>query len=309
MAVTSSGQVVDRSPTVARQPRPPALALLVGLRPRQWVKNVLVLAAPAAAGLLTDPAVLGPALMAGVAFCLAASGTYLLNDVADREADRRHPVKRHRPIAAGELDPRIAVVAAVMLFVSAGAVAAWVSAPLLAVLAGYVALTTTYSGKLKHIPIVDLVAVAAGFVLRAVAGGVAADVELSPWFLVVASFGALYLIAGKRHAELKALGDGGGAHRATLAEYSTAYTQLLVITTAAVTLLAYCLWAFEDQGRGGGLWTGLSVGPFVIAVLRYALLVDRGQGGDPVETMLGDRELRWAVVVCAALVVVGVHGV
>ncbi len=173
------------------------------MRPRQWVKNVLVFAAPLAAGSLFSPEVLVTSLWAFVAFCLVSASIYLINDVRDVEADRQHPKKRLRPIAAGELSVRTALVLAGVTAVASLALGFWV-APLLGVtLATYWVLQVGYSLFLKNQPIIDLAMVASGFILRAVAGGVASGIELSQWFLLVAAFGSLFMVAGKRYSEIR----------------------------------------------------------------------------------------------------------
>ncbi len=177
---TTSPEASPSPPAALR--RSPPVALLAAARPRQWIKNSLVLAAPAAAGLLTHPSALAKVALAFASFCLVASGGYLLNDVGDAEADRRHPRKRHRPVAAGELSPAAALTAGVVAIAGGIALAALVSLPLLAAVAGYVALSFAYTWYLKRVPVVDIATVAAFFVLRAVAGGLAAGVPLSRWF-------------------------------------------------------------------------------------------------------------------------------
>ena len=194
--------------------------MLQACRPRQWVKNALVVFAPAAAGALTRPAVAAATAGAFVCFCLLASATYLLNDVHDRERDRRHPRKRHRPVASGRLSPRRATRIAIWLAIL-GVCAGTVIAPALgAVAIGYLALTTSYSILWRHVVLVDIAAVAAGFVVRAAAGGVAAGVTLSRSFLAVSGACALFVVAGKRYAELTAGGQSRDAARRTLARYS-----------------------------------------------------------------------------------------
>jgi decaprenyl-phosphate phosphoribosyltransferase len=294
--VTSGG-------AVARRSRPLPLAVLVACRPKQWTKNLLVLAAPGAAGVLGEGDVVLATLGALVAFCLAASATYLLNDAADVEADRAHATKRHRPIAAGELAVPTARVLAVVLAVAAGAVALSVRWQLLAVLAGYVTLTTAYSLVLKHIVLLDVIALASGFVLRAVAGGVAADVEISNWFFIVTSFGSLFMAVGKRHAEVVTMGDDAGSHRKVLDGYTPSFLAHLRAVSSGVVLVAYCLWAFERADVTGIAvpWYQMSIVPFTTAILRYAQLLDTGEGGAPEELVLGDRMLLvagavWAVV-------------
>jgi decaprenyl-phosphate phosphoribosyltransferase len=281
-------------------------ALVRTARPRQWLKNVLVFAAPAAAGVLDDPADLGRTLVAFAAFCLAASGTYFLNDVLDADADAHHPVKKNRPIAAGLLSRRAGTVTGIVLVVLAVAISAPLnSGKLAAVVGGYVLLTLAYSLWLKHQAVIDLAAVAAGFVLRAIAGGVATGVPLSDWFLIVAGAGSLFIVTGKRYAEHLELGEESASHRATLGEYSSAYLGFVRAVAAGVAITAYCLWAFERADLiGNELWYRLSIIPFVLAILRYALLIDQGHGGAPEELVLADRQLQLlgaAFVLCFAL--------
>jgi decaprenyl-phosphate phosphoribosyltransferase len=279
------------------------------MRPRQWVKNVLVFAAPAAAGVLTHRDALLYSIAAFVVFCMAASGTYCLNDVMDLEADRRHPVKRHRPVASGVVPPRLAVLVGVGLLALALTVSAAIGRPKLAlVVAIYVGVQIAYTLWLKHEAILDLGAVAAGFVLRAIAGGVAAQVPLSNWFVIVACFGSLFMVAGKREAEVVLLGDEGQQHRATLAAYTPTFLRYVRAVASAVAMTAYCLWAFERaHGSAGAIWFELSIVPFVLGVLRYALLVDAGHGGAPEDVVLGDRTLQVLGLCLAVLFAVGVY--
>jgi decaprenyl-phosphate phosphoribosyltransferase len=227
-----------------------------------------------------------------VAFCLVSSATYILNDVADAEADRLHPVKRLRPFAAGLIPTRTAYVAVAVLLAAGLAVGYAVSWQLGLLLTGYKALTTAYTFRLKHTPTVDIVVVASGFMVRAVAGGLAADIPLSEWFLAVTSFGSLFMVAGKRHGELLALGAGESGTRPALAGYTLEHLQFVVSTMAAVTIVTYCLWAFDHPDTSSVPWWGLSIVPFVIGILRYGLLVDRGQGGAPEELILRDPGMR-----------------
>jgi decaprenyl-phosphate phosphoribosyltransferase len=286
-------------------PTPPSKwrTLLTACRPKQWVKNVLVFAAPGAAGVLDDLVPLLHTIVAFVCFCLASSGTYLLNDVRDIEADRRHPTKQHRPIAAGALEPRTALVASIVL-IAAGIGLSFLATWQLAVtVAGYVALTTLYSTVLKHIAVVDLVTVAAGFVLRAIAGATATGVPVSDWFFIVASFGSLFMVTGKRGAEAAELGEDAAAVRPTLASYSVSYLAYLRTVSSATVMVAYTLWAFEKADAAGGHvpWYQLSILPFVLGVLRYALLLDQGAGSAPEELVARDRPLQvigllWVIV-------------
>jgi len=284
------------------------VGLLREARPKQWVKNVLLFAAPAAAGVLLQADVLGSVLLAILAFCLTASGVYFVNDLVDVEADRAHPVKRRRPIAAGVVSVPLAIAVAVVLFLAGIAVAALVDAQLLVVLLVYVVITMTYSFRFKHVPVVDLVMVSSGFLLRAVAGGVAADVSLSPLFLLVAAFGSLFMVAGKRHGEFMEMGAERASTRASLSAYSDAYLRYVWSIASAVTMLGYSLWAFElSQSRPSPIWYELSVAPFVVALLRYAYLVEGGRGGEPEELVLSDRQLQLFGLVWALLFTAGIY--
>lgn len=277
------------------------------LRPRQWTKNVLVFAAPFAAGALGDEDVLLRTGAAFVAFCLAASGTYCINDAVDAESDRRHPTKSRRPVAAGQVGPGTAWILGVALLAAALALSTAVAGALLVVVACYVALTVVYSLRLKEIPVVDLAAVAGGFILRSVAGGAAAPVDISQWFLIVAGFGSLFMVAGKRSAEHLDLGDEAGNVRTTLGVYSVSYLRFVRGVAAAVAVAGYALWAFEVGGdTPGEVWYQLSIIPFVVAVLYYALRLEEGKGADPVEIVLSDRTLQAIGVVWLALFAVGI---
>ncbi|MDP9416828.1 MAG: decaprenyl-phosphate phosphoribosyltransferase, partial [Actinomycetota bacterium] len=272
-------------------------ALVEAMRVRQWPKNALVVAAPLAAGVLLRPDVLLHTTIALVAFVLASSGTYLLNDVYDVEHDRLHPRKRRRPIARGDVPVGVAKWTGVALLLAAVLLPTLLAYHALgACIASYTLLTAMYSRWLKHEPVVDLAVVAAGFLLRAMAGGLAADLPLSPWFLTVASFASLYVVAGKRYSELVVLGDEGPRMRPSLQAYSASYLRFVWTVAAGVLVAAYCLWAFEvseSYGAGASVpWLALSVAPFVVGVLRYALNIDRGSAGAPEDIMLSDRGLQ-----------------
>ena len=287
------------------------MALLHAMRPRQWTKNVLVFAAPGTAGVLFDGPVLVRVVLAFVAFCLAASGGYLLNDARDAPADRRHPRKRRRPVAAGELSVRTAVVAGVALLAAGLALAYAVRPALGLTVTGYVALTALYTAWLRREAVLDIVTVASLFLLRAVAGGAAAGVPLSRWFLIVAAFGSLFVVAGKRAGERAELGevgaDGEARTRATLAEYSDEYLRQVRTVSFGVALTAYCVWAFHQSDLERGPWPELSIIPFTVFMLRYGLLVDRGGGGAPEDLVLRDRGLQVGAVAWLVLVAIGVH--
>lgn len=286
-------------------PRSVARGLLRTARPHQWAKNVLVFAAPGAAGALLEPDVIGPTLVALAAFTMASAGTYLLNDVADRDEDARHPEKRHRPVASGAVPWRLAAGVGAVLLIAAVALPFAIGAPALAAVIGtYVTITATYSAWLKHVPLVDLVAVAAGFVLRAVAGAAATELTLSKWFLIVTSFGSLYIVANKRFAELRAGLDGT---RPALESYTTELLREIRFTSAAVTIAAYVLWAFENaELPGGSVLFELSILPFVLALYRYALAVDQGAGEAPEQIFRRDRPIQiiallWALTFAVAV--------
>jgi decaprenyl-phosphate phosphoribosyltransferase len=283
--------------------------LLRAARPRQWIKNVLVFAAPGAAGISLRPGNLLPIVGAFAAWCLVSSGTYLVNDAMDADADRLHPRKRLRAVASGVVPVNTArAIGLGLLVVGAGAPATWGAPGVTGLLALYALITLSYSLWLKEMAIVDLAAVASGFVLRAISGGVAAHVAISNWFLIVASFGSLFMVAGKRHAEHLDLREGRGAHRATLEEYSLGFLSYVRAVSSGVTITAYCLWAFEKAKLAGDpVLFQLSIIPFVMAILRYALLLDAGRGGAPEEVVLGDRTLQVLGLIWVALFAAGVY--
>jgi len=312
IASPGAQEVADGSPgaTGDAAPASPARGLLRALRPKQWVKNVLVAAAPGAAGVLTEADSLWRVGLAFVAFCLVSSAVYLVNDVGDAEEDRRHPVKSRRPIAAGVVSPRLALIAAAVLGLAGFAIALAVRPAFLALVAGYVATTVAYTLWLKHMAVFDIAVVASGFIFRAVAGGVAVDVPISRWFLIVTSFGSLFIVAGKRYSEHVTMGVEREATRSTLAAYSKDYLRYVYTMASAVTLTGYCLWAFEQSELETAIpWFELSIGPVVLGILRYALLLEEGYGGAPEDIALGDRPIQvlglvWLVLFGAGISVV-----
>jgi decaprenyl-phosphate phosphoribosyltransferase len=281
-------------PLTDRRGRGSALwGLVVAVRPRQWVKNVLVGAAPLAAGELSDVSVAAKTVFAFAIFCLAASSIYLFNDVVDIERDRHHPRKMHRPIASGLVPVPLAVVAAGVLSVTACVLPSLTGSPRLGLtVAVYIALNLAYNLGLKHERVLDISIVSSGFLLRAIAGGVAADLPLSRWFLIVAAFGSMFIVAGKRYSELVTLGDQAAMTRPSLVGYSASYLRFVWSIAAAVTITGYCLWAFEVGDTGGDIpWGPISVAPFVVGMLRFALDVDGGRAGAPEEIAMSDRVL------------------
>lgn len=282
-------------------------AAVRAVRPRQWVKNVLVFTAPLAAGRLTEPGVVVHALLAFVAFCLVSATVYLINDVRDVEEDRLHPRKRFRPIAAGEITPAAALLLAAVTGVLGFGLGFYVSAALGLTLTVYLVLQVLYSAFLKHLPVVDLAMVASGFLLRAIAGGVAAGIPLSQWFLLVAAFGSFFMVAGKRYSELKSVGADAGTRRSLL-RYSESYLRFAWMLAAVMVLISYSLWAFENRGAGvAGLpWTAISIAPFTLGLLQYALEVDTGNAGEPEDVVLHDHVLQVVGLVWLVTIVLGV---
>lgn len=286
------------------------IGLIRALRPKQWVKNVLVFVAPAAAGVLTQVDYLRWTLMGFVAFCAVSSATYLLNDTLDVESDRRHPTKCRRPIASGVVPIPVAVAAAVVLTLIGCAIAALVGWQLLGVVVGYAVLTTSYSMFLKQVPILDLVILSAGFILRLLGGAYAAGVAVSTWFLLVSLFGSMFIAAAKRYAEKVELGDRAAELRPTLGEYSFEFLSLVRTSAAAAVMMSYCLWAVDGSTlhqQSDGPWAELSIIPFVIAILRYALLVDQGKGAAPEEVFAQDRMMQLMGLGLVALLAVGIY--
>ncbi|HML50296.1 MAG TPA: decaprenyl-phosphate phosphoribosyltransferase [Propionicimonas sp.] len=283
-------------------------AWLRAMRPKQWVKNVLVLAAPLAAGQLFVPAVLIPTLWAFLAFSLISASIYLINDIHDVDADRAHPTKRFRPIAAGELPASLAWALAALTALGSLAIGFWVTPMLGAVLSVYWLLQIGYSFLLKDKPIIDLAMVAAGFLLRAVAGGVASGLILSQWFLLVASFGSLFMVAGKRYSELKELGAEAKT-RASLERYTRSYLREIWSISMAIVIMSYSLWAFEQRGNLLGVpWAAVSIAPFTLAILRYAMKIDQGKAGEPEDVVLHDHMLQGLAVLWIIPVGVAVFG-
>ena len=281
--------------TIAKS-RSTVVAAVVALRPRQWLKNVLVFAAPLAAGSVFEIDVFWPTIGAFIAFCLISSSTYLINDLRDIQADQLHPSKRYRPIPAGELAPEVAVAMSVVLVFAALALSFWIRPELAGVLAIYFVFTLAYSLGLKHEPVIELALLSMGFLLRAIAGGVASDLAISQWFLIVAGFGSLFMAAGKRYCELAwldAVKNGNPEiKRKSLQGYTVGYLRFVWGMAAAVTITAYCLWAFEVGTAPSTLpWAQWSVLPFVLAILRYGVAIDRGHAEAPEDAVLRDRVL------------------
>jgi decaprenyl-phosphate phosphoribosyltransferase len=283
-------------------------ALLREARPKQWAKNVLVFAAPGAAGVLDNGSYLAKSFAMFVAFCMVSSGTYYWNDILDHEQDRRHPTKRFRPIASGAVPLGVARVVGTVLLLAGIGVAALVR-PEAALVAGlYVLNTSAYSASLKHIAVIDLVSVAAGFVLRAIAGAEAVDVPMSTWFLLTTSFASMFIVTGKRYAELRELGDEAQT-RSTLEHYSLGYLRIVLSVTCGAALVTYCIWAFDTKEIAGSTWPfyELSIVPMATALLRYLLILEQGHGAAPEEIFIADRTLQVLGVVWALVFALGVY--
>ncbi|GAB18800.1 hypothetical protein GOEFS_064_00390 [Gordonia effusa NBRC 100432] len=289
-------------------PKNLATGLIKAVRPRQWVKNVLVLAAPLAAGtdVLTDGNMMLRVGIAFVAFCLVASSVYLINDALDVEADRNHPTKRFRPIAAGVVPRNLAFGLAVVLAaasIGVAFIANWQTATTIAV---YLAIQLGYCFGLKHQAVIDICIVSSGFLLRAIAGGVAAELALSKWFLLVMAFGSLFMAAGKRYAELQLAERTGAKIRKSLEYYTTTYLRFVWTLSATAVVLCYGLWALDTDIHGDNVFYSISIVPFTVAILRYAVDVDGGAAGEPEEIALGDRVLQLLAVswiVCVGVAV------
>jgi decaprenyl-phosphate phosphoribosyltransferase len=269
--------------------------IIKAIRPRQWVKNLLVLVAPLAAlgrDMHYDYFDVGVKVsIAFVVFCLAASCIYLINDAQDVEADRAHPTKRFRPIAAGVLPVPTAYGIAVVLGVASLGISWWLTPQLALVMGIYIAIQLAYCFGLKHQAVLDICIVSSGFLIRAIAGGVAAGVPLSQWFLLVMAFGSLFMAAGKRYAELMLAERTGAKIRKSLESYTTTYLRFVWTLAATAVVLCYGLFAFERDGSTGSWWA-VSIVPFTIAILRYAIDVDGGLAGEPEEIVLHDRVLQ-----------------
>jgi 4-hydroxybenzoate polyprenyltransferase len=281
--------------TALPRPRPTLTATAVALRPRQWSKNLLVFAGIVFAAKLGDATRWGEAVAAFAAYCALSSAAYLVNDVRDREHDRRHPVKRERPVARGELSTRAAVGIAAGLGAIALGLAGWLGLASLGLALGFVGLQLAYSFGLKHVVLVDVLAIGGLFVIRAAAGAEAVDVRISPWLLLCTALLALFLALAKRRGELVLVGARETPGRPVLEGYSLELVDQLVSVVAASTVIAYSLYTFTARDSKALMVTI----PFVIfGVFRYLLLIHRDDlGEEPEHVLLTD----WPILadVCA----------
>jgi decaprenyl-phosphate phosphoribosyltransferase len=240
---------------------------------------------------------------------MLASGIYAINDVRDAAEDRLHPRKRFRPVAVGELSPQSAVSLGITLMII-GLALCWAIRPLLVVVgAGYVVLTLSYTLVWRHLLLLDIVAIAGGFVLRAVAGGVASHVALSRWFVLVVTAAAVFVAAGKRHGELRRTVTANAivGRRRVLERYTEVRLRLILAASGAVAVIAYLVWAFKLPEVHGVPWRPLTIIPFAACIVRYGMLVGVGQGESPEELLLGDRLLQIGGLVWLLLFALGVH--
>lgn len=274
--------------------RSTAASLFVSLRPDQWHKNLIVFAALIFAVKLLDPAALARATAAFLIFCAVSGAVYVMNDVADRDQDRQHPLKRLRPVASGAVAPGTALTFAAVLGAAAVAAAFWLRPAFGVAAAAYLALFVVYTSSLKHIVVLDVMAIAIGFVLRAVAGGLVIDVHISNWLLVCTMLGALFLGLAKRRHEMTLLAAGAGGHRKILEEYDTYLLDQMIGVVAAATMVAYIIYCASPETHAyfGTEWMVLTT-PFPIyGLFRYLYLVHRkAGGGNPSDLLLSDRPL------------------
>ena len=283
-------------------------AVLVTVRPRQWPKNLLVFAAPLAGGTLGRDDGLAYALVAMAGFGFASAAVYLANDVADAERDRRHPRKRHRPVAAGDLAKSHAIVLSVLFAAAALATGVAIGEPLLtASVGGYLGISFLYSAVLKHIPVLELVFVASGFLLRVLGGAAATHVHPSGWFLLVCSLGAFGVAVAKRYTELTSLGAAAVAHRPAMRRYRPAALRVTQLAAAAAMIGAYLTWA-AGQPPDAARWHLASGLPLAAALARFAVLTGRGAGAAVEDLLTRDAvmvtcELAWLVLFAAGLAV------
>jgi len=298
--------VTDAPPDRVVRDRSSIRLLLISLRPEQWTKNLLVFAGVVFGGRLMDPGSVEIALGAFAIFCALSGAVYLFNDVADREADQNHPLKRERPIASGRLPVTTALVASLVLGI-AGVQAAFMIRTELGVVAGsYLTMLLIYSVALKHVVILDVLMIAAGFVLRAIAGAVAVDVPIGHWLLVCTTLLALFLALSKRRHELTLLAEGATDHRRILEEYSPYLLDQMIGVVTSSTLIAYTVYATstDTAARLGTTKLGLTI-PFVLyGIFRYLYLVHQKRGGgSPAAMLLTDRPLLGCVALWAATVI------
>jgi 4-hydroxybenzoate polyprenyltransferase len=272
-------------------------ALLIAMRPKQWTKNVLMFAGLIFSLRLFEPSLVLTSVFAFILFCLVSSIIYLVNDLADIESDRQHPIKRYRPIAAGRVRPWQAVVLAVVLGAITIPAAFLINWRFGLLIVTYGLLNLAYSFGIKHIVILDVFAISAGFVIRVVAGAVAIEVAISPWLYVVTLLGALFIALNKRRHEITLLQDGASSHRRILQEYNPALLDQMTNIVTASIVMAYSLYTFSAENLPRNHSMMLTV-PFVLyGIFRYLYLIHmKGAGGSPEDVILRDRPLLFDVI-------------
>ncbi|HWD65113.1 MAG TPA: decaprenyl-phosphate phosphoribosyltransferase [Solirubrobacteraceae bacterium] len=273
------------------------------LRCQQWLKNLVVLAAPVAAGSLGNSVVLARAALAFVVFCLLSSAVYLCNDIVDLDEDRGHPTKRYRPIAAGLIAIPEALIAAGGCTIIAIITAALVDARLLLVAVSYAGLNLAYSSWARRVPILDIVAVAGCFVLRALAGGAATGIGVSGWLILAVMLGALLISAGKRHAEIA--DRAARRSRAVLRRYDLRVLRRIEIGSSLGAILAYAAWALGGGSAGVPALRALGLVAFGAVLFRYVKLAGQGRGGAPDRLLLEDRQLQLSALLWGLLLLTG----
>ena len=297
---TSSSVAVPDTPVSGVSGGPFALNLLTALRPGQWTKNLLVFAGLLFGLQLFMPPAVMRALAAFAIFCGLSGVVYLVNDILDRESDRRHPLKAKRPIASGALSVQAATVSAIVIGALALAASMALGWTFAVVAAAYLGLQALYSTSLKHVVIIDVLTLSVGFVLRAVAGAVAVNVEFSHWLLVCTILLALFIALNKRRHEITLLAGDAASHRPILGEYSEYLLDQMIAVVTASTLISYVFYTIspETQEKFGTQWLELTI-PFPLyGIFRYLYLVHRREGGgSPTDLLLTDRPL----LVCVAL--------
>jgi 4-hydroxybenzoate polyprenyltransferase len=304
--LSSEAKRLDNASAVEGSFGTSALALVTALRPMQWTKNGLVFIALAFTLNLLDTSLLLRSVAAFVCFCAASSAGYLLNDISDAASDRLHPIKRRRPIASGAVGVPVAFATMLVLCVGATAGGFAISIPFGVLVISYLALTITYTRWLKHLLLIDIFGIAAGFVLRAAAGGVAISVPISPWLYLATLLGALLIALGKRRSEIQVLGAEAAGHRRNLDAYSLAFIDQLILLVSSATLMTYALYTFSADSLPRNHSMMLTIPVVLYGLFRYLFLVSTGGGGRsdagaPEDLLIKDRPLLLTVVVWCLL--------
>ncbi len=286
------------------------MGLVISARPGHWVKNLIIFAALIFAKEYEVPEKIGLAVITFVAFCLGTSAVYLFNDVLDRENDKKHPIKSKRPIASGKVPILVAIAVALILLLGGVIISLLVNFETFIALISYVIINITYTLVLKHIVIIDVMTIASGFVLRAVAGGLAISVPISPWLLVCTTLLALFLGFGKRRHELSLLTNDAGSHRRSLENYSVPFLDQMISVVTASTVVAYAFYTLSPEvvEHFQTKWMSSTI-PFVLyGIFRYQYLIfKRDEGGSPTRLLLTDPPLMICVLLWLAAVLSVFH--